>query len=302
MVTKKQNLTFLEKIKKTQDEVQEFLSLLLPEEEDTPGPNVIKAIRYAVLNPGKRLRAFIALEVAQLFNVNKTSAFRVACALEILHTFSLVHDDLPSMDNADLRRGKPSLHTAFDEAVAILAGDAMLTLSFEILAKEETYPDPKVRTDLILTLTKAAGTSGMCAGQAMDLYTENVDLDIETVIRLQRLKTGCLIGASCAMGAILGNAPKEAHVALQGYAHDLGLAYQITDDLLDVDGAIDEIGKPVGTDAILGKANLVTLMGKEKAKEHAHMLADQAIEHLNYFGNEAYYLRELALYLLNRRY
>jgi len=302
MIAEDRRPTFQEKIKRVQIEVEECLELILPLEEDTPSPDLARAIRYAALSPGKRIRAFIALEVAQIFNVDRSSALRVACALEIIHTFSLVHDDLPSMDNAHLRRGKPSLHVAFDEALAILAGDALLTISFETLAKKETCPNPETRTELILALTKAASSKGMCAGQAMDLYTENTDLDVETAIRLQRLKTGCLIGASCSMGAILGNAPEKARLALQGYAHDLGLAYQITDDLLDVEGASDEIGKPVGTDAILGKSNLVTLMGIERAKEQASMLVDQSITHLGCFGDKASYLRDLSLYILNRRY
>ncbi len=302
MLSEKPRLTLQEKIKKTQEDINRELKILLPTEENDPsGLNLAKSIRYAILGSGKRIRAFLVLEVSRLFNVEEHSALRTACALELTHTFSLVHDDLPSMDNAHLRRGKPSVHVAFGEALAILAGDSMLTLSFEILAEVETYADPKVRADLVLTLAKAVGPNGMCAGQTIDLSTENIDLDIATIIRLQRLKTGCLLEASCLMGTILGHAPKEAKVALQGYAHDLGLAYQITDDLLDAEGSIDEIGKPVGTDVMLGKSNLVTLIGIEKAREHAKMLVNQAIAHLDYFDDNAHYLKELARHILSRR-
>lgn len=291
-----------ERFSEIQHHINDALERLLPApQEGSPASPLFQAMRYAVLTGGKRLRPFLVIESARLFNVSSTSALRAACGIELIHAFSLIHDDLPCMDNADLRRGKPSTHIAFDEATAVLAGDAMLALAFEILSEEETCSDPLVRNQLVAMASRAVGPLGMCCGQMMDISMENHGADMDTILRMLSLKTGRLLNAACLMGATLGRAPHPAQVALSGYAHDMGLAYQITDDLLDVEGLTDEIGKPIGTDASLGKANLVTFMGPAQAREHAAMLVKQALTHLDYFGDKAHYLMEFAKGILNRR-
>ncbi|HEX9490398.1 MAG TPA: polyprenyl synthetase family protein, partial [Stellaceae bacterium] len=208
---------------------------------------VFEAMRYAALAPGKRLRPFLVLAGSQLFAVSRRSALQVAAAIELVHAYSLVHDDLPAMDNSDLRRGRPTCHKAFDDATAILAGDGLLTLAFEVLAHTDTHGDPAVRCELVASLAQAAGSHGMVGGQMIDLIAEHrPDLDIGAITRLQRLKTGALIAFACESGAVLGKASVEVRLALRGYAHDLGLAFQIADDLLDVEGSAGETGKPVG--------------------------------------------------------
>ena len=293
---------FLGHVRSLQQVVDAELNLLLPTEEpDLHESDLVRAMRYTVLGGGKRFRPFLVMEVASLFDVRHEYAVRAACALELIHAFSLCHDDLPCMDNADLRRGQPSVHVAFGEATAVLAGDALQALAFELLAHPATCADAKVRADIVLYVAKAVGHKGMCAGQLMDLVTENQRLDMSTIIRLQRLKTGRLIDACCTVGALLGHASPQEHTALQGYAHDLGLAYQITDDLLDLEASIDEVGKPVGTDDVLGKATLVNLLGQASAREHAAILVEQAIGHLESFDHRADQLRNLARYILVRR-
>lgn len=202
-----------------------------------PEHRLAEAMRYAALGGGKRIRPFLVLSSAGLFDVAEASALRVAAAIEMLHCYSLVHDDLPAMDDSDLRRGRATLHREFDEATAILAGDALLTLAFEVLADPETHGDPQVRAQLVLSLARAAGPAGMVGGQMLDLEAEDLDLDIGAVTRLQRLKTGEIIAFSCEAGAILARASDAARQALHAYAHDLGLAFQIIDDLLDAEGA-----------------------------------------------------------------
>lgn len=296
------SLSLNQQISLVQQSVIKFAeSFLTLTESDPFEASLMTAMRYAMLNGGKHIRPFLLMQSASLFNVDHSSALRAACAVELVHTFSLVHDDLPAMDNAHLRRGKPSLHVQFDEAMAILAGDALLTSAFQVLSEDETHPDPKIRLELVKCLAKTTGARGMCAGQVMDLMTENQVLDTTSIVRLQRRKTGYLLEASCSMGAILGRASTSARQALHGFAHDLGLAYQITDDILDAEGNTDEIGKPVGTDSVLGKSNLVTLMGIKEAREHAAILVSQAISHLDYFDEKAKYLRELANQVLSRR-
>src|SRR5579863_1958569 len=213
---------------------------------------VYEAMRYASLAPGKRLRPFLVLASAHLFAVARRSALQVAAAIELVHSYSLVHDDLPAMDNSDLRRGRPTCHKAFDEATAVLAGDDLLTLAFEVLAQSDTHGDPTVRCELVQSLAQAAGAAGMVGGQMIDLIAEHQPLDIGAITRLQRLKTGALIAFACEAGAILGKAPMELRLALRGYAHELGLAFQIADDLLDVEGDASATGKPVGQDAVAG--------------------------------------------------
>jgi farnesyl diphosphate synthase len=262
---------------------------------------VYDAMRYAALAPGKRMRPFLVLASGRLFGVALRCALQVAAAVEMVHAYSLVHDDLPAMDDSDLRRGRPTCHKEFDEATAVLAGDGLLTAAFEVLADPDTHGDPAVRCELIAALTGAAGAAGMVGGQMIDLIAERQTLDIGAITRLQRMKTGALIAFSCEAGAILAKAPSELRFALRGYAHDLGLAYQIADDLLDVEGSASEIGKPVGADAAAGKATFVSILGAERARAQAELLIHQAIAHLDLFEQRAELLREAARFVITRR-
>jgi farnesyl diphosphate synthase len=269
---------------------------------DGPEARVFEAMRYAALAPGKRLRPFLVLASAYLFGVSQRSGLQAAVAIELLHTYSLVHDDLPAMDDSDLRRGRPTCHKAFDEATAILAGDGLLTLAFEVLADADTHGDPAVRVELVACLAKAAGAAGMVGGQQIDLLAEHDHtLDIGAITRLQRLKTGALIAFSCEAGAILGKAPLENRKALIGYAHDLGLAFQIADDLLDAESTEAETGKSVGRDAEAGKATFVSILGLEGAKKQARALVEQAIGQLDSFGAKADLLRQVAHFVVERK-
>jgi len=263
---------------------------------------VFEAMRYAALAPGKRLRPFLVLASAQLFGVATRSALQVASAIELVHAYSLVHDDLPAMDNSDLRRGRPTCHKAFDDATAVLAGDGLLTMAFEVLAHPDTHGDPGVRCELVASLAQAAGCHGMVGGQMIDLLAERrPDLDIGAITRLQRLKTGALIAFACEAGAILGKATQELRLALRGYAHDLGLAFQIADDLLDVEGSAGVTGKPTGQDAAAGKATFVSILGAERARAQATALVQQAIAHLEAFEGRADLLRQAAHFVIERR-
>jgi farnesyl diphosphate synthase len=262
---------------------------------------VYDAMRYAVLAPGKRMRPFLVLASARLFGVARRCALQVAAAIEMVHAYSMVHDDLPAMDDSDLRRGRPTCHKQFDEATAVLAGDGLLTAAFEALADPDTHGDPAVRCELVSTLAGAAGAAGMVGGQMIDLIAEHQALDIGAITRLQRMKTGALIAFSCEAGAILAKAPGEVRIALRGYAHDLGLAYQIADDLLDVEGSAAETGKPVGADAAAGKATFVSILGVERARAQAELLIPQAIAHLELFERRAELLREAARFVIARR-
>jgi len=262
---------------------------------------VYQAMRYSALAPGKRLRPFLVLAGAQLFGVARRCALQVAAATEMVHAYSLVHDDLPAMDNSDLRRGRPTCHKEFDEATAVLAGDGLLTAAFEVLADPDTHGDPAVRCELVTALAGAAGAAGMVGGQMIDLIAEHQTLDIGAITRLQRMKTGALIAFSCEAGAILAKAPHELRTALRGYAHDLGLAFQIADDLLDVEGSAAETGKPVGADIASGKATFVSILGVTRARAQAELLISQAIAHLDLFEQRAELLREAARFVITRR-
>jgi farnesyl diphosphate synthase len=267
-----------------------------------PEARVVEAMRYSALAPGKRLRPFLVLASAQLFSVSRRSALQAAAAVELVHAYSLVHDDLPAMDNSDLRRGRPTCHKQFDDATAVLAGDGLLTYAFEVLAQPDTHGDPAVRCELVTALAQAAGAAGMVGGQMIDLLAENdPTLDIGAITRLQRLKTGALIAFSCEAGAILGKAGREQRHALRGYAHDLGLAFQIADDLLDIEGLAEETGKPVGSDAAAGKATFVTILGLERARAQAAALIRQAVSHLDLFDKKADLLKQAADFVINRR-
>lgn len=262
---------------------------------------VIEAMRYSALAGGKRLRPFLTVESAKLFGVNPDAALLTAAAIEFVHTYSLVHDDLPAMDNDDFRRGKPSCHKQFGEAAAILAGDALLTYAFEVLSNPRVHADANVRCELIRSVARASGVRGMVGGQMMDIDAEHKNMSIEEVIRLQRLKTGELFAVSCEAGAILGKAPETMRARLQRYAHDMGLAFQITDDLLDVEGTRTETGKGVKKDAAAGKATLVSVLGLERAREQSQTLAQQAIDHLGTFDERADKLRALAKFVVTRK-
>jgi farnesyl diphosphate synthase len=288
----------------TAEAVEDTLAKLLPE-VDTAEARLFEAMRYATLNGGKRLRPFLVLTTAGLFHVGRSHALRVAAAVEMVHSYSLVHDDLPAMDDDDLRRGVPTTHRKFDEATAILAGDALLTRAFEVVGATATHADPAVRCQLVVDLAQAAGPHGMVGGQMIDMVTERGQagdgFDVAAVTRMHQMKTGRLIGFSCTAGATLGKAPLRIKQALQAYAHDLGLAFQIVDDLLDVEGDPAEMGKSRGKDAASGKATFVSLLGVERAREQAARLGAQAVSHLKPFDGEADLLRDVAAYVLERR-
>lgn len=258
------------------------------------------AMRHAAIGGGKRLRPLLVTATAALFNVDRHAALRVGTAIEAIHVYSLVHDDLPCMDNDDMRRGKPTVHKAFDDATAVLAGDSLHALAFEILASPDTHADPFIRAELISTLALASGPDGMAGGQMMDIEAEKSAFDLQTVTRLQALKTGALIAASVEMGAILGHVPPEGRAHLKGYARDIGLAFQIADDILDVEGDPELAGKALQKDADAGKGTFVSLMGLERAKQQAAMLVAQANDHLASYGNEADLLRAIADYITQR--
>ena len=283
-------------------EIEHTLDTLLPAEEG-PEARLYAAMRHAALGGGKRMRGFLVLEGAAQFRVARASALRVAAAIEMLHAYSLVHDDLPAMDDDDLRRGKPTVHKAFDEATAILAGDALQAQAFAVLAHEDTHSDPAVRAELCLRLALAAGPRGMCGGQMLDMLAEeSAEAPSEAAIgRLQLLKTGKLIEFSAEAGAILGKAPSQQRHALCAYGRELGAAFQIADDILDATASTAETGKRTGKDAEAGKATLVGLLGLDRAKVQAERLAEQAAAHLDSFGERADLLRMLAAYTTARR-
>ncbi len=276
------------------------LEVLLPKSRD-PETRLFDAMRYAALGGGKRLRPFLALSSARLFGVNQDCAARVAAAIECVHSYSLAHDDLPCMDDDDMRRGKPSTHRQFDEATAILAGDALLTLAFEVLSDGGVHEDPNVRCELVRCLAVASGPHGMVGGQMLDLESERKTLAIGVITRLQQLKTGALIAFACESGAILGRASPRHRHALHAYAHDFGLAFQITDDLLDIEGDAGFMGKTAGKDQAAAKSTLISLLGPERAREQAEILSDQAVKHLDLFDEKADLLRAAARFAIDRR-
>jgi farnesyl diphosphate synthase len=267
---------------------------------DDARAGLYEAMRYAAIGGGKRIRPMLVVAGCNLFHVDRARALRAALAVECVHVYSLIHDDLPSMDDDDLRRGKPTLHRAFDESTAILAGDSLHALAFQILAEEATHEDPFVRAELILELARAAGPAGMAGGQMMDLKAGEMSLDLAAVTRLQQLKTGALIGWCLEAAAIMARVPPEARTGLRGFARDLGLAFQIADDLLDHEGVEEKAGKRVGKDRDAGKETFVSLLGPERARQQASLLVDQAIAHLHSYGEEADLLRAIARFTAER--
>jgi len=265
-----------------------------------PRGRLYQAMRHAAIGGGKRLRPLLVRAAGDLFHVDRALSLRAGAAVEAMHVYSLIHDDLPCMDDDDMRRGKPTVHRAFDEATAVLAGDSLHALAFEWLVDPATHTDPFVRSELVRELARAAGPAGMAGGQMMDLAAETADFDLPTVTRLQQLKTGALIGFSVEAGAILARIPAEGRGPLRAYARDIGLAFQIADDILDVEGDEAVAGKALHKDDAAGKATFVTLMGIARAREQAAALVDQAIGHLATFGEEAALLRAIARYVVER--
>ena len=280
-------------------EVDDGFDRLLAVPDDARA-TLYQAMRHAAIGGGKRLRPLLVDATAALFAVDPRCAARAGLAIECIHVYSLVHDDLPAMDDDALRHGKPTVHKAFDEATAILAGDCLHALAFEVLGESDTHPDPFVRAELVLELARASGPAGMAGGQMMDLAAADATFDLAAVTRLQAMKTGALIACAVEFGAILGRVPPEGRTGLRGYAHDLGLAFQIADDLLDVEGDVAVTGKAVGKDAEAGKETFVSLLGVDRAREQAAMLVDQAVQHLHTYGAEADLLRDLARFVLAR--
>ena len=288
-------------LKRVQGEVDSVFDAFMPVPDDTRA-RLVEAMRYAAIGGGKRVRPLLVVSTAEMYGVDRDAAVQAGTAIEAIHVYSLIHDDLPCMDDDDLRHGKPTVHKVYDDATAVLAGDALHALAFDMLADEGTSSDPFVRSELIKTLGTASGMNGMAGGQMMDMVAdeEGVTYDLHTITRLQQLKTGALLAASVEMGAILGKVPPEGRAHLRAYSRDVGLAFQIADDLLDVEGDQEKAGKALRKDNEQGKQTFVTLMGVDKAREQARALVDQAVAHLGSHGKEADTLRALARFIVER--
>jgi farnesyl diphosphate synthase len=291
--------TLRDALAEVQADVDRRFDGLLPVPEDARA-RLYEAMRHAAIGGGKRLRPLLVHASARLFDVSREASARVGVAIEAIHVYSLIHDDLPAMDDDDLRHGKATVHKAFDEATAVLAGDCLHALAFEVLADPATHPDPFVRAELVASLARASGPSGMAGGQAMDLAADGGAFDLGTVTRLQQMKTGALIAAAVEAGAILGRVAEEGRTGLRGYAHDIGLAFQIVDDLMDIEGDEHLAGKKLRKDGEQGKETFVSLLGIERARAQSRLLVDQAIDHLRHFGREADLLRAIAAYVVER--
>jgi farnesyl diphosphate synthase len=280
-------------------EIDAFFAKLLAPTGDSR-ERLYEAMRHAAIGGGKRLRPLLTVAASRLFAIDRNRALRAGCAIEAIHVYSLIHDDLPCMDDAALRRGKATVHKAFGEAEAVLAGDSLHALAFEILAHPATHDDPWVRSDLVLALARAAGPAGMAGGQMMDLAAEGQQLDLPAITRLQQLKTGALIEYAVEAACIMVKLPSDSRTPYRGYARNIGLAFQIADDLIDHSGDVSAAGKPTGKDAHAGKATFVSLLGAERARQQAGFLVNQAIEHLSGHGREADLLRAIARFAIER--
>jgi farnesyl diphosphate synthase len=290
---------FEQRLIEVADKVTVALDQLIPPASG-PEADLMRAMRHAALANGKRMRPFFLIEAGAMFEAPEKSLLRTAAALECVHCYSLVHDDLPCMDDDDFRRGQPTVHKAFDEATAVLAGDALLTLAFKIIASNETHPDAEVRALLIERLADAAGARGMVGGQMIDMLEGDSPRDLNTITRMQRLKTGALISYATEAAGIIGRAREHERSALAGFSNDLGLAYQIADDLLDVTGHEAKVGKALAKDAEAGKANFVTILGVDGARQRVRLLAAQAKEHLAIFREKANILLHSVDFVLDR--
>lgn len=292
---------FEEQLKIARATVDQNLEKWLPL-PDNLSARVVEAMRYASIGGGKAFRAFLILTTAKMFALPESNAINIATALEMIHAYSLIHDDLPSMDNDTMRRGKPTVHVQFDEATAILAGDALLTNAFEVLANEATHPDPAIRTKLIQMLAHLAGKDGMVGGQMIDLIGEKQTLSLEQIEMLQDKKTGALLMFASIASAIAAKATDEQLNALKTYAKCIGLMFQITDDILDVVGDSITVGKTLGKDKEETKSTFVSVLGLEAARQKAMELGLQAERALNLFGDKANTLKEAARFILERKY
>ncbi|MHC2254708.1 farnesyl diphosphate synthase [Bradyrhizobium embrapense] len=298
---------FSKRLDQTAEDTEALLAKLLsdaPESDEIARPKrLIEAMRYSSLGGGKRLRPFLAVESAAVFGIPRESALLVGAALECIHCYSLIHDDLPAMDNSDLRRGRPTLHKAYDDATAILAGDALLTIAFDIITRDAIHKDAQVRLLLTRALARASGIGGMAGGQILDLAGEGRFGDREPVdvARVQQMKTGALLRFGCIAGAILGQASQKEYQALDDYGKALGEAFQIADDLLDVEGDAAALGKPAGADAVLGKTTFVTQLGIDGAKQRVRDLLARADAALSVFGDRGDVLRAAARFVAERK-
>jgi farnesyl diphosphate synthase len=298
---------FSKRLDKTAEETEALLGQLLADkveiDEIVRPKRLMEAMRYSSLGGGKRLRPFLVVESAAVFGVARGSALLAGAALECIHCYSLIHDDLPAMDNSDLRRGRPTLHKKTDNATAILAGDGLLTLAFDVITRDEIHRDPTVRLLLTRALARAAGIGGMVGGQILDLAGEGRFGDREPVdvARLQQMKTGALLRFGCIAGALLGQATSAQYQALDDYGKALGEAFQIADDLLDVEGDAAALGKPSGQDAALGKTTFVTQLGIEGAKQRVRDLLARADSALSIFGDRGDVLRATSRFVAERR-
>lgn len=282
--------------------IDDVINRLIPKSNELES-QLFDAMRYSTLEGGKRMRPLMVLESCAIFNVDASCALRAAAAVEMVHAYSLVHDDLPAMDDALLRRGRPSAHCEFDEATAVLAGDALQSLAFEVMADPDTHPDARIRLKLVEGMARAIGPRGMCGGQMLDLMSETRDLDVGAVTRMQRMKTGALIMFACEVGAIMGKAAPKHTMALRNYAQDFGMAFQMTDDLLDLTGVQQDLGKEVGKDAKAGKKNFLAFMAPGEARAKCELLVDQCIHHLSVFEPaRVEILVDMARFLLERKH
>lgn len=288
-------------IRDTATVIDDVINRLIPRSSEMES-NLFDAMRYGTLQGGKRMRPLLVLTSCELFNVDQSCAARVAAAVEMVHAYSLIHDDLPAMDNAALRRGHPTVHREFDEATAILAGDALQSLAFEVLADADTHPDARIRLKLVEGLARAVGPRGMCGGQMLDMMGEKQQLEIGAVTRMQKMKTGALIMFACETGGIMGKASPRHMMALRNYAHDFGMAFQMTDDLLDLTGVQQDLGKETGQDAKAKKSNFLAHVNPGEARAKAELLVSQCIHHLSVFEPaRVEILTDMANFLLERK-